>query len=309
MAAAHGSGRCNLPGDHRGRADGERQIGAGAGAGAAAGRRGHQCRLDADLPRAARADGAADAGGRGGGAASCSTACAPAAEPGSAAWWRGPRWRRWRRRGGRAGADPVRRHRHVFQRADRTAWPKSPSRAPAARAEARRAAGGHRPGGAACPAGRRPIRPPPPGCAHPTASAWPAPGRFGAAPAGPGRLAGGASLPPAPWRFAAILLDPPRDALRSAIDARFAAMLEAGARRGSAGAAGARPGPGPAGDARAWRARTWRVSARRAARWPRRRERAARRRAIHQAAGDVVPPPHSGTDRAHANDFLARFAI
>jgi tRNA dimethylallyltransferase len=34
---------------------------------------------------------------------------------------------------------------------------------------------------------------------------------------------------PAPWRFAALLLDPPRDALRAAIKTRFAAMLAAGA--------------------------------------------------------------------------------
>lgn len=34
---------------------------------------------------------------------------------------------------------------------------------------------------------------------------------------------------PAPWRFAALLLDPPRDALRAAIAARFDAMLDAGA--------------------------------------------------------------------------------
>jgi tRNA dimethylallyltransferase len=33
----------------------------------------------------------------------------------------------------------------------------------------------------------------------------------------------------APWRFSAILLDPPREALRQAISARFAGMLEAGA--------------------------------------------------------------------------------
>lgn len=39
----------------------------------------------------------------------------------------------------------------------------------------------------------------------------------------------GAHTGPAPWRFAAILLDPPRQALRSAIAARFDAMLEAGA--------------------------------------------------------------------------------
>lgn len=36
-------------------------------------------------------------------------------------------------------------------------------------------------------------------------------------------------LPPAPWRFAAIQLDPPRAELRTAIAARFAAMLAAGA--------------------------------------------------------------------------------
>ena len=36
-------------------------------------------------------------------------------------------------------------------------------------------------------------------------------------------------LPPAPCRFVAIRLDPPRDALRAAIDARFGVMLETGA--------------------------------------------------------------------------------
>jgi len=35
--------------------------------------------------------------------------------------------------------------------------------------------------------------------------------------------------PPAPWRFAMVLLSPPRAVLRAAIDARFTAMLEAGA--------------------------------------------------------------------------------
>lgn len=35
--------------------------------------------------------------------------------------------------------------------------------------------------------------------------------------------------PPAPWRFTAILLDPPRDALRAAIETRFDAMLRQGA--------------------------------------------------------------------------------
>jgi tRNA dimethylallyltransferase len=39
----------------------------------------------------------------------------------------------------------------------------------------------------------------------------------------------GGGLPPAPARFAAILLDPPRPALRTAIAARFDAMLEGGA--------------------------------------------------------------------------------
>jgi tRNA dimethylallyltransferase len=36
-------------------------------------------------------------------------------------------------------------------------------------------------------------------------------------------------LPPAPWRFAGVLLDPPRDALREAIRARWAAMMAGGA--------------------------------------------------------------------------------
>jgi tRNA dimethylallyltransferase len=39
----------------------------------------------------------------------------------------------------------------------------------------------------------------------------------------------GAATGPAPWRFHALLLDPPRDALRAAIAARFDAMLAAGA--------------------------------------------------------------------------------
>lgn len=39
----------------------------------------------------------------------------------------------------------------------------------------------------------------------------------------------GSHQPPAPYRFAAILLDPPRDALRTAIAERFDAMLDAGA--------------------------------------------------------------------------------
>ncbi|MCK8786500.1 tRNA (adenosine(37)-N6)-dimethylallyltransferase MiaA [Roseomonas sp. NAR14] len=39
----------------------------------------------------------------------------------------------------------------------------------------------------------------------------------------------GASTGPVPWRLAAILLDPPRDGLRAAIAARFAAMLRQGA--------------------------------------------------------------------------------
>jgi tRNA dimethylallyltransferase len=39
----------------------------------------------------------------------------------------------------------------------------------------------------------------------------------------------GQRTPPAPWDFAAILLDPPRDALRTAIAGRFDAMLAQGA--------------------------------------------------------------------------------
>jgi tRNA dimethylallyltransferase len=37
------------------------------------------------------------------------------------------------------------------------------------------------------------------------------------------------AAPPAPWRFAHVRLDPPRPAVRAAIDARFLAMIEAGA--------------------------------------------------------------------------------
>jgi tRNA dimethylallyltransferase len=37
------------------------------------------------------------------------------------------------------------------------------------------------------------------------------------------------AVPPAPWRFAHVTLDPPRAAVRAAIDARFLAMMTAGA--------------------------------------------------------------------------------
>lgn len=37
------------------------------------------------------------------------------------------------------------------------------------------------------------------------------------------------AVPPAPWRFAHVRLDPPRARVRAAIDARFLAMIEAGA--------------------------------------------------------------------------------
>ncbi len=92
-----------------------------------------------------------------------------------------------------------------------------------------RAAEGDRPGRAACPPRRGRSGDRRPAAARPTASASPAPGRFGAAPAEaspPGRPP---RAPPAPWRFAAILLDPPRAELRAAIAGRFAAMLQAGA--------------------------------------------------------------------------------
>ncbi len=61
-----------------------------------------------------------------------------------------------------------------------------------------------------------------------TASAWPAPGRCGAAPGAAWRLAGRRARPER-LAFRAVLLDPPRPALRAAIAARFDAMLAAGA--------------------------------------------------------------------------------
>ena len=54
----------------------------------------------------------------------------------------------------------------------------------------------------------------------------------------------GAHTGPAPWHFAAILLDPPREALRAAIAARFDAMLAGGALaevRGAAARSGSTP--------------------------------------------------------------------
>ena len=104
-----------------------------------------------------------------------------------------------------------------------------PDPGPQARAEARRLLPGTRRPGAARRPRRTSIPPPPPGSSPTTASASPAPGRYGAAPAWaspPGRAQ---CAQPAPWRFTAILLDPPREDLRAAIATRFAAMLAQGA--------------------------------------------------------------------------------
>ena len=102
-----------------GRADRQRQVGAGARSGREARRHHHQCRFHAGLSRSAHHHRAADAGGGSAGAASALRPCRRGGElfgralvPGCAA----TRWPRLQRAG--APADPGRRHRALFQGAD-----------------------------------------------------------------------------------------------------------------------------------------------------------------------------------------------
>ena len=99
------------------------------------------------------------------------------------------------------------------------------------------------------------------GFARAIASASHGPWRSGSGPGGawPAWHATGAAAHA--WGFRAILLDPPRAALRAAIAPRFEAMLAAGALDEVRALLALRPRPEPAGDARAWRARAIRPSA------------------------------------------------
>ena len=215
-----GAGRCG--------ADLQRQVGARARAGRAPGRHHRQRGFDAGLSRAARADGPARA--RGGGA-------------------RSPRAvrRAFRRRGGqrrlvalggarcdgggadgRAGADPVRRHRPLPRLARGR-----PRRHPrSGRGRADRGTGAAPEIGPAALHARLAERDPDtaarlrPSDSQRIARAWEVwrgTGRGLAA----WQAAHTADEPG--WTFSALLLDPPRPALRAAIATRFGAMMEQGA--------------------------------------------------------------------------------
>ena len=130
--------------------------------------------------------------------------------------------------------------------------------------------------------------------------------RCGAAPGAawrPGRRA--AATGPAPWRFAAILIDPPRDALRAAIAARWAAMLAAGAVEEvralvAQGLDPALPAMRAHGVPELAAMLAGRMTPEEAS-----RRAHPQHRAVHQAAGDLVPPPCAGRSVAHAYDPCA----
>ena len=268
----------------------------------------HQRRIRCRLSRAARPHRPPDAGG---GSRASRTPCmasapppSPAASPGGA-MPRSPRWKRRTRPAGcrSCAAAPACISLALTQGlADiPAAGRRGPRRGPraagasSARRRCTRASPNSRPGN------RRPHRAPP------TASASPARGRSGAAPA-KGLAAWQsrkAASAPAPWRFTAILLDPPREALRAAIATRFAAMLAAGALEEVRAllALGLDPAL-PAmrahgvpelaahlrGDIHAGRGGA---------------PRDAGHRPVHQAPGDLVPPPRPGPGIANAYDPCA----
>ena len=232
----------------------------------------------------------------------------PAAEAGSAAWWRGEAL---------AAMDAARAAGRVpilcggtglyFAALINGLSPIPRSRQKPGQ-EARGLLADGRAGGAACRGCKRSIRPPPRGCGRPTASASRAPGRCGAAPAAgwpPGRRSAAHRRP---GDSRAILLDPPREALRAAIAGRFAAMLAAGAleevRALLAWGSIRRCRRCGRTACRNWR----RICAARS-----RSQEAARRaragdRAIHQAAGDLVSPPSRSPMPGRSHTIHARFA-
>ena len=152
----------------------------------------------------------------------------PAAQPGSAAWWRGAALAAMDAARA-AGSPPILCGGTGMYFAALTGGLSDiPDPGPAARAEARALLAGHGPAGLharlalADPETAATLRP---SDSQRLARAW-------EVLAGTGR--GMASWrahrqAPAAWRFSAILLDPPRAALRAAIAARFAAMLRDGA--------------------------------------------------------------------------------
>ena len=212
--------------------------------------------------------------------------------------------RRWRWRGPRGACRSCAAARSSISPGWSRAWRRSPSPAAAARAEARRLLAEIGP--AALHAALAKVDPATAARLRPSDSqrvaraweVWRGTGR--------GLAAWQAERgTPAPWRFSAILLDPPRDTLREAIAARFAAMLRRGGAGGGAHPVGTRPRPRPAGAARAWRAGAWRASARGDHARRGRAPGGAGDRAIHEAAGDLAAPPAAHGPRAHAYDPCA----
>ena len=153
----------------------------------------------------------------------------PAAAPGNAGWWREAALAAMAEaRDAGPAADPVRRHRPLFLVAGATASP--PSRRSRRPPAPRRAACSPSMGPAGLHAALAKVDQATAARLRPSDSqrvaraweVWRGTGRGLAAWQA-------AAIRPAPWRFAALLLDPPREALRAAIAARFAAMLDAGA--------------------------------------------------------------------------------
>ena len=226
----------------------------------------HQRRQHAGLPRAARADRAADASGRSAGAAPPlrrPVGRASDARPAAGSAWRGPRSTRL----AAAGRLPiVVGGTGLYLTALMKGLAEVPEVPAAVRAEAQAlhaALGGEalpRPAGsAAIPVLRRACRP---ATRQRLIRAY----EVACATGRPlVRLAdsGTGVRPPASMRFLTVLLLPPRAALYAALDARF--ERDAGGRRprGGRGAAGDGPRSGPAGDEGGGRSRTCRPPPRR----------------------------------------------
>jgi tRNA dimethylallyltransferase len=152
-----------------------------------------------------------------------------AADPGSAAWWRGAALLEMERAEGRGLVPILCGGTGLYFSALREGLAEIPDPGVAARAEARGlledigAAALHARLAEADPESAARLQPSDGQRVARAWEVWRGTGRGLAAwQAGPAQ-------PPAPWRFRAVRLEPPRPELRGAIEARFAAMLEDGA--------------------------------------------------------------------------------
>jgi tRNA dimethylallyltransferase len=152
-----------------------------------------------------------------------------AAQPGSAAWWRGAALAEMERAAGRGLVPILCGGTGLYFSALREGLAEIPDPGVAARAEARGlledigAAALHARLAEADPESAARLQPSDGQRVAGAGEVWRGTGRGLAAwQAGPAQ-------PPAPWQFRAVRLDPPRSELRGAIEARFAAMLEDGA--------------------------------------------------------------------------------